>query len=75
MGDENAFLYRTTLYLISSASAEFFADIALSPMEACKVSSLTCIQVCLLSLFFLRSECRPHSLGLSQLLSGGLFQP
>merc|ERR1719244_1715822 len=34
MGEENAFLYRTTLYLISSASAEFFADIALSPMEA-----------------------------------------
>merc|ERR1712241_901904 len=37
MGEENAFLYRTTLYLIASASAEFFADIALSPMEACKV--------------------------------------
>jgi len=37
MGEENAFLYRTTLYLAASASAEFFADIALSPMEACKV--------------------------------------
>merc|ERR1712241_713882 len=37
MGEENAFLYRTTLYLISSASAEFFADIALSPMESVKV--------------------------------------
>merc|ERR1712001_181221 len=37
MGEENAYLYKTTLYLASSASAEFFADIALSPMEACKV--------------------------------------
>merc|ERR1711983_123571 len=37
MGEENAFLYRTTLYLIASASAEFFADIALSPMESVKV--------------------------------------
>jgi len=43
MGDENAFLYRTTLYLISSASAEFFADIALSPMEACKVRMQTAL--------------------------------
>merc|ERR1712002_719874 len=37
MGEENAYLYRTTLYLAASASAEFFADIALAPMEACKV--------------------------------------
>merc|ERR1712121_231414 len=37
IGEENAFLYRTSLYLAASASAEFFADIALSPMEACKV--------------------------------------
>ena len=37
MGEENAFLYRTSLYLIASASAEFFADIALAPMEAVKV--------------------------------------
>lgn len=37
MGEENAFLYRTTLYLAASASAEFFADILLSPMEATKV--------------------------------------
>merc|ERR1712054_93748 len=29
--------YRTSLYLAASASAEFFADIALSPMESCKV--------------------------------------
>ena len=34
---ENAYLWRTTLYLTASASAEFFADIALCPMEACKV--------------------------------------
>merc|ERR1712186_98360 len=37
IGEENAFLYRTSLYLAASASAEFFADIALSPMESCKV--------------------------------------
>merc|ERR1712037_428475 len=37
MGEENAFLYRTYLYLAASASAEFFADIALSPMESVKV--------------------------------------
>merc|ERR1711963_1180577 len=37
IGEENTYLYRTSLYLASSASAEFFADIALSPMESCKV--------------------------------------
>merc|ERR1712039_647391 len=37
MGEENAYLYRTSLYLAASVSAEFFADIALSPMESCKV--------------------------------------
>jgi len=37
IGEENAYLYRTYLYLAASASAEFFADIALAPMEACKV--------------------------------------
>lgn len=37
IGEENAYLYRTSLYLAASASAEFFADIALSPMEAIKV--------------------------------------
>jgi len=37
MGEENAYLYKTGLYLAASASAEFFADIALSPMESCKV--------------------------------------
>ena len=38
MGEENAYLYRTSLYLAASASAEFFTDIALSPMESVKVS-------------------------------------
>lgn len=37
IGEENTYLYRTSLYLAASASAEFFADIALSPMEAVKV--------------------------------------
>ena len=41
LGEENAFLWRTSLYLAASASAEFFADIALSPMEACKVRMQT----------------------------------
>ena len=34
---ENAYLWRTTLYLAASASAEFFADIGLAPLEAVKV--------------------------------------
>merc|ERR1712038_458409 len=37
IGEENTYLYRTSLYLAASASAEFFADIALSPMESVKV--------------------------------------
>lgn len=37
IGEENTYLYRTSLYLVASASAEFFADIALAPMEAVKV--------------------------------------
>lgn len=37
LGEEKSFLWRTSLYLAASASAEFFADIALCPMEACKV--------------------------------------
>jgi len=41
MGEENAYLYMTGLFLAASASAEFFADIALSPMEACKVRMQT----------------------------------
>lgn len=41
MGEENSYLYRTWLYLAASASAEFFADIALAPMEAAKVKIQT----------------------------------
>jgi len=37
IGPENTYVYRTSLYLAASASAEFFADILLSPMEAVKV--------------------------------------
>jgi solute carrier family 25 phosphate transporter 3 len=37
MGEESAYLNRTSLYLISSASAEFFADMFLAPFEAMKV--------------------------------------
>lgn len=37
IGEENAFLYRTGLYLAASASAEFFADMFLCPFEAMKV--------------------------------------
>ena len=40
MGEEASYQYMTVLYLAASASAEFFADIALCPMEACKVSQL-----------------------------------
>merc|ERR1719312_1650853 len=41
IGEENAYLYRTSLYLVSSASAEFFADIGLGPFEAIKVGIQT----------------------------------
>jgi len=37
IGEEMAFQWRTSLYLAASASAEFFADILLCPMEATKV--------------------------------------
>merc|ERR1712212_1468537 len=37
IGEERSYLYRTSLYLAASASAEFFAEIALAPMEAVKV--------------------------------------
>jgi solute carrier family 25 phosphate transporter 3 len=37
LGEENAYLYRTGLYLAASASAEFIADIGLAPLEAVKV--------------------------------------
>lgn len=41
VGEEKAYLWRTSLYLAASASAEFFADILLCPMEACKVRAQT----------------------------------
>lgn len=41
IGEEAAYLYRTGLYLAASASAEFFADIFLSPFEAIKVKVQT----------------------------------
>lgn len=37
LGEQATFDYRTSLFLAASASAEFFADILLCPMEACKV--------------------------------------
>ncbi|XP_047105335.1 phosphate carrier protein, mitochondrial-like [Schistocerca piceifrons] len=37
LGEENSYVWRTSLYLAASATAEFFADIALSPMESAKV--------------------------------------
>ncbi|CAH1642085.1 unnamed protein product [Spodoptera littoralis] len=37
LDEETAYTYRTGVYLAASASAEFFADIALSPLEAAKV--------------------------------------
>lgn len=37
LGEENAYLWRTSMYLAASASAEFFADIFLCPMESVKV--------------------------------------
>lgn len=41
IGEEYSYVYRTWLYLAASASAEFFADIALSPMESAKVKIQT----------------------------------
>ncbi|CAG0880918.1 unnamed protein product [Cyprideis torosa] len=41
VGEETAYLWRTTLFLTSSASAEFFADVGLAPFEACKVRMQT----------------------------------
>lgn len=41
IGEENSYLWRTSLYLAASASAEFFADIGLAPFEACKVKMQT----------------------------------
>lgn len=40
IGEEMSYEYRTSLYLVSSASAEFFADIGLAPFEAAKVNNI-----------------------------------
>jgi solute carrier family 25 phosphate transporter 3 len=40
-GEENAYKYRGLIYLAGSASAEFFADVALCPMEMVKVKVQT----------------------------------
>uniref|UniRef100_A0A915PYH5 Phosphate carrier protein, mitochondrial n=1 Tax=Setaria digitata TaxID=48799 RepID=A0A915PYH5_9BILA len=37
LGEELSYQWRTSLYLAASASAEFFADMLLAPMEATKV--------------------------------------
>ncbi|XP_065182845.1 solute carrier family 25 member 3-like [Sycon ciliatum] len=41
LGEEKTYTCRTGLYLAASASAEFFADMALAPMEAVKVRMQT----------------------------------
>ena len=41
LGEEVSYKYRTWVYIAASASAEFFADIALCPMEAAKVRMQT----------------------------------
>jgi len=42
-GPENAYKYKTYIYLAGSASAEFLADIALCPFEAVKIRMQTTI--------------------------------
>jgi solute carrier family 25 phosphate transporter 3 len=37
IGVENAIQYRTGVYLVSAACAEFFADLALCPLEATRI--------------------------------------
>jgi len=43
VGAENAYKYKTVLYLSASATAEFIADVALCPFEAVKVRMQTTI--------------------------------
>ncbi|KAF2452670.1 mitochondrial phosphate carrier protein-like protein [Lineolata rhizophorae] len=43
VGEDAAYRWKTSLYLSASASAEFFADIALCPFEAVKVRMQTTI--------------------------------
>jgi len=42
-GEQNAYKYKTSLYLAASASAEIIADVALCPFEAVKVRMQTTI--------------------------------
>ena len=42
-GEQNAYKYKTSLYLTASASAEAIADVALCPFEAVKVRMQTTI--------------------------------
>jgi len=42
-GEETARRYKTSLYLVASASAEFIADVFLCPFEAVKVRNQTTI--------------------------------
>ena len=42
-GDEAAHKYKTSIYLVASASAEAIADVALCPFEAVKVRMQTTI--------------------------------
>jgi hypothetical protein len=48
-GEELVAKYQTIIFLAGSASAEFFADMALSPFEAVKVRAALCRAVLLLS--------------------------
>ncbi len=41
-GEELVAKYQTIIFLAGSASAEFFADMALSPFEAVKVRGIAC---------------------------------
>ena len=43
-GEELASKYQTLIFLAGSASAEFFADIALCPFEAVKASTPATVQ-------------------------------
>ncbi|OCL07927.1 mitochondrial carrier [Glonium stellatum] len=43
VGEQNAYKYKTLLYLSASASAEFIADVGLCPFEAVKVRMQTTI--------------------------------
>ena len=65
IGEEAAYQNQVMLYLAASASAEFFADIALCPMEAVKVcsryESMIITSHIILTLLF-RSESRHQTM-------------